>query len=42
MKSERGTIKSEEVIGKEFLSFGISMESPQGISSVAVKSEKKT
>lgn len=42
MKSERATIKSEEVIGKEFLSFGISMESPQGISSVAVKSEEKT
>lgn len=42
MKGKELQSKSEEVMGKEFLSFGISMESPQGISSVAVKSEKKT
>jgi hypothetical protein len=41
VRSERDTIKSEEVIGKEFLSFGISMESPQGISSVAVKRRRE-
>jgi hypothetical protein len=44
VKSEIATIKSEEVIGKEkfILSFGISLESPQGISSVAVNCEGKT